>query len=217
MTEQNEATPETVPITDWWIFRRVQEVHSARRINWLRAAAVILLYAAHWIAYFTREPGAPDEQTFLNFHKSVHWLALAGLSLVAGVGLCLRSRFFPPFAKYLATLSDVALVTAVAAIGRQADSGMVICYLLIIAMAFLRFSRSFIVFTAVSCVVGYLMLVGGADEVWFDSNHVTPVNEQLTTLFSMLLAGAVGWQMCHAVRAWVERKDQETAGSQVSA
>lgn len=219
MNKPDAVDLETVPITDWWIFRRLQDVHSARRVNLVRGAALVLLYAAHWIAYFVREPGGADEQALLNFHKSVHWLALAGLALVVGVALCLRSRFFPPFAKYLATLADVALVTAVAAIGRQADSGMVICYVLIIAMAFLRFSRQFIAFTAVACVGGYLSLVGSADDVWFDGNHVTPVNEQLTTVFVMLLAGAVGWHMCNAVRTWVESKDEgaNVAGSDVAA
>ena len=200
--ELEEKKPETVALTDWWIFRRVQEVEAARRVNYIRGACLFLLFAVHWYVWLSREQ-VPDADA-LAWHYGANRLALGALCVVVGVHLSLRFRVFPLMAKYLTTISDVVLLTAAAMLGEKAQSSLVPFYLLIIAMTYLRFSRQLVVTAVVTCIAGYYALVGVEDSTWFDADHITPVDQQLVTVIAMVLAGAIGWQLCEMAKSWFE-------------
>ena len=151
----------------------------------------------------------------LAWHGSVMVLSFAGLALVAGVCIALRFRFYPAAGKYLTTIGDLVLVTAVGLAGQRTESGIVVVYVLIIATTYLRFSAPLVITATVGSVIGYLTLVGAADSTWFDAEHVTPVDRQLVTLFTIVLTGVVGWFICNTARVWFETQEelrQESAG-----
>ncbi len=203
MTEPQ--VPETVALTDWWLFRRVQEVEAAGRVNLVRAAAVTLFAVAHWIQWLSLKQ-APSKAE-MAWHNSVTPLVIAGLALSAGVFLALRLRLYPPLGKYLTTVGDLALVTGVGLAGEKAASGIVVAYLLVIAMTYLRFSLRLVSTATAGSLIGYLALVGAADPIWFDANHVTPVERQLVTLFTIVLSGVVGGFICSMAKSWFETQE----------
>ena len=120
---------QTVPLTDWWVFRRVHEVESAFRVNVARSVALVLFYGVYWTSL--------RGDATATFHRSVQLTALACLLLVIGVFVALQQRFLPPLAKYLTTLADLVFVTVLALAGAKANSSIAL-----IPVWYARTSRS---------------------------------------------------------------------------
>ena len=90
-----------------------------------------------------------------------------------------------------------------------------LAYPLVIAMTYLRFSKSLVVTATIGSLAGYATLLGASDSVWFDENHATPVDRQLVTISSLVLTGVVGWLLCGMAQSWFETQElrQQTESS----
>ena len=119
------------------------------------------------------------------------------------VVLCLRLRIVPAALKYASTACDLALLTALAALGGGPNSPLVFGYFLIIAMAALRFRLRLVWFATLAGMLGYMLLVGLEDAKtsrWFDADHTVPPATQLLTLLSLGLTGIIIGQVVRRVR-----------------
>jgi len=112
--------------------------------------------------------------------------------------LCLHERFFPGAMKYLTTGCDVALLTGLLVVASGPKSPLVVGYLLLIALATLRFSLPLVRFSTVASMLGYLVVLGHAR--WFRSEefHV-PRYHQVMFLLALALCGVVLGQVIRRV------------------
>lgn len=186
----------------WFIVGRWQQFEGESRANLLRTVAVGAFYVIELLQYYWLEEKTEAMQ---GFHTSATLLAVAWILLSVAVMLCLRRRIFPAALKYVSTLGDLVLLTALIAVtADKAQSSLVLAYFLVIAVAGLRFSLPLVWFATLGAMAGYLFLVGQSDDTWFDSHHVVPVVQQLVTLLSLGLTGVLLGQILRRVRSLAE-------------
>lgn len=185
---------------DWWLFQRVQDVNSALKVNIVRAIAIVVYYAIHLANYLSLDDATDATR---QFHWNATLIFISGLLIVAAIFLAYYLRHLPPYAKFVSTSVDIALVVAAAAIGDRANSWLVVIFLLIIATTYLRFNMRLVLFATILSAAGYLALVGMSDPIWFDQNHATPVRQQAMVLAAILLTGVVGLQICRSCQSWI--------------
>jgi hypothetical protein len=125
----------------------------------------------------------------------VTWLFISLAVLVA-----LRQRFFPSGLKFVTSGLDLILTSVAAWLGSGPASPIVCIYFLLVAMAGLRFSLSLVWFTTIGAMVGYTILVGSVDKVWFDATHTTPPIEQLVTHAALVGTGVTMGQVVRMTR-----------------
>ena len=184
----------------WFIVARWQQYEGESRANLLRIVAVGAFYLIQLIQYYWLEPRTAATE---RFHTAATLLAVAWILLSVAVMLCLRRRIFPAALKYVSTLCDLVLLTALVSTFTEdkAKSPLVLAYFLIIAVAGLRFSLPLVWFTTLGAMLGYVYLVGQTDDAWFDGSHAVPVVQQLVTLLSLGLAGVLLGQILRRVRS----------------
>jgi len=186
----------------WFIVGRWQEYEGESRANLLRIVALAAFYTIQLIQYYGLSHRTEADQ---QFHSGVTVLAVAWTLLAVAVMLCLNRRIFPAALKYISTLVDVCLLTAVASLAKSpANTPLVMAYFLIIALAGLRFSIPLVWFATGMSMLGYVYLVGATDDTWFDADHVVPVSQQLVVLASLGLTGILLGQILRRVRALAE-------------
>jgi hypothetical protein len=184
----------------WFIVGRWQQYEGENRANLLRIVAVGGFYLVQLIHYYGFSTKAEAD---VRFHAAATALAVAWTLLSLAVLLCLKRRIFPAALKYVSTLCDLTLLTALAATftTQKASSPLVLAYFLIIAMAGLRFSLGLVWFATLGAMLGYLYLVGQTDSTWFDNDHKVPVVNQLVTLLCLGLTGVLLGQIIRRVRS----------------
>lgn len=182
----------------WYIVGRWQELAGETHANLLRVVAIGAFYSIQLIHRHGFAVASPAED---RFHRGASLLAAIGVFCSLAVQLSIRRRFFPPALKFLSTAADLALVTGVAALGAGPQSPMRLAYFVVIVLASLRFNLPLVWFATLGSLVGYLMLVGRADRVWFDAEHAVPPVEQLVTLASLGLVGILTGQVLRRMRS----------------
>ena len=195
------AAASTLPIDQWRLFQRVQDVRVVWHINLVRTVAVVAFYAIH-LAWFLGLAEPTEIQRSTNLYAGA--IAVAWLILCVGIFLAVQIRFVPRWAKYCITTVDVLLLTSAAAIGAQTGSWLILGYFLVIAAASMRFEPPLVLIATVLSLMGYLLLVGLADDVWFDENHGTPLGQVATVMVGIALAGTLGWLQCANCRNWFD-------------
>ena len=196
-------SPENNHLTGWPLFRRIREVESALQLNVIRLIAIVTFFTIHLVNYLTMDNPSSYYQ---EFHRSSIWLTSAWLLMTFAVFIAYFAQRLPWYAKYCSTLADIALLTAVAAIGDKANASVVVIYFVIITTSLLRFSNTLILVTSVGCVAGFLMLVGLVDQHWFDAQHDVPLARTLIVSAALLLNGLVCWRISKSVQQWIENK-----------
>jgi hypothetical protein len=188
------------PERRWFISQRWLELEGEGRTNVLRVLAVAAYYAVHLMGYL----GSAEQNAGLAlFHNRVTEISFCWLILSLLVLVCLQRHYFPAGLKYFTAVVDTLLVTVLASLGNGPESPIVLAYFLILATAALRFSLRLVWTTTFATALGYLVLVGKKDPIWFDENHTTPVVTQLITLLSLGLTGLCLGQIIRRVRALV--------------
>ena len=193
-----ESTSSTHADRQWFIVGRWQEYEGESRANLLRVVAVGAFYSLQLVHHHLL--AAPAERD-AKFHHSATLIAVAAVLLSLAVHLALRRRFFPAGLKYVSTLLDVLLVTAVAALGSGPTSPTRLAWFVVIALSGLRFQLPLVWCATLSAMASYLFLVGRVDRGWFDSEHAVPPIEQLMTLATLGLTGIVTGQIVRRVRS----------------
>ena len=184
----------------WFIVGRWQEYEGEARANLLRIVAVGAFYGVELLRFYGFEKADAEQ---LPFHRQATMIAVAWTLVALAVLLCLRLRIFPAALKYASTACDLALLTALAALGNGPNSPLVFGYFLVIALAALRFRLRLVWFATLGGMLGYWLLVGLEDAKssrWFDSEHAVPPATQLLTLLSLGLTGIVIGQVVRRVR-----------------
>lgn len=174
----------------WRIAARHEELRSAERVNLLRATAVALLYAAEvarhrgWIPAGVA-PGSLDDA--LAFHRIATEIALAWALVSAGVLVALRNRVFPPALKFVTTGADVALASALIAIGGGPQSGFVFLYFPILALATLRLEPWLVHFATSASILSYLGVVWMAERA--DPDLAVPRHHSVLVVLAIAVVG----------------------------
>lgn len=186
---------------DWFVFQRLQEVSAAVRINFLRLIAIVVFFGLLLAIYFSDEPTAAQ--------TAYLWSAIricgAWLFLCAAVALALYMKIFPPVFKFVTTLCDAALLTAIISVGGAAESSLVIVFFLIIASTYLRLDSVLVLFGTLACVLGYLTLVWNTTGYWERPEGGNfPYLEVSRIVVGLLIMGLIGWQLCRNSRAALE-------------
>ena len=182
----------------WYIVGRWQEFEGEGRANLLRIVSVGAFYVVQLIQRYWLFDD--DAKSAASFHAAATAIAVAWSVLAMAVLLCLRSRVFPAWLKYISTTCDLVLLTALATIANKADSPLVYVFFMIIVLAGLRFSLPLVWFATVGSMLGFMVLVAVTDRQWFDANHEVAVHVQLITLLSLVMAGILVGQILRRTR-----------------
>jgi hypothetical protein len=207
----------TAPVADrqWFIVGRWQEYEGEGRANLLRVIAIGAFYIVELLRFYVWEKAAAEQ---LPFHRQATLIAVAWTMVALAIWMCLRLRIFPAVLKYVSTLCDILLLTALAALNAPGPfSPLVLGYFLIIALAALRFSLGLVWFATVTSMLGYWSLVGLVDQKWFDSDHTVPPTRQLVTLVSLGLTGIVIGQVVRRVKGLASDYAQRLAAAEKTA
>jgi len=189
----------------WFIIERWQQFDGERHANLLRLLAIGVFYLIQLIVFFGYEE--PTEAQTL-FHKHATMIAAVWSLLALLVLVCLRRNIFPRGFSMAVTGIDIIMLTLTAWLGSKGESPLVPAYFLLIVLAGLRFSLPLIWFTTIGSMVGYLVLVAGADPVWFDADHVwmdsSVMPKFLLTITAIGLGGVMLGQIVRRSRALAE-------------
>ena len=189
----------------WFVFQRITEITAAKRINVIRAVAVIVFFSIEVFRFINSEKVDAD---YANIFRSARicgiWMLLAG-----AIAVGLYRRTFPSVIKYLTTICDTVLLTSVARIGQDADSTLVVIYFVIIACSFLRFSKLLIRFSTAICVLAYLSLVYQTTSYWEGS---FPYIEVFRMVAGLIVMGLIGGQLYRSCRKGIFLAFKESDG-----
>ena len=174
----------------WRLIERWMQYEGELRVALLRVGLVASCYSAqllHYIVFSVRTEA--DQQ----FHRQATYLAAAWLFVSLAALVLLTRQWLPGWLKYCMQVSDLGLLTFIAALGSGPQSPLVLFYFVTIGLAGLRGNLPLVWVGALGSMVGYQLLVALQDPVWFDVLHTTAPIEQIMTQLSLAATGiAVG-------------------------
>jgi len=197
----------------WFIVGRWQEYEGEGRANLLRVLALVAFYCVQLVDHHFMQERSADER---QFHQAVTAIAAGWTLMALAVHVALRRQVFPAALKYVSTFGDLVFLTALLLVGSGPASPLVFAFFPIVALAALRFSLGLVRAATLAAMALYLGIVGAKDPTWFDSQHTTPVVQQLVVLLSLGISGLVAGQVIRRVRGMAEdyaRRLRETGGS----
>lgn len=198
----SSSSPPARPDT-WEPLSRGLEYDGEERANLLRIIAIGLFYGVQLMTHYGVDAGPiaiPVETRAVDqFHARITVLAVVWVMLSLGLALCLRSRLFPSWLKYLSTLADLLLLTAVLVIADGPRSPLVAAYFVVVALAVLRFRLRLIWFVTAGAMLCYLAVNVYASRFAAREIHV-PVYQQLLVLIALALEGLILGQAIRKVR-----------------
>lgn len=185
----------------WFIVGRWQEFEGEGRANLLRVVALVAFYAVQLVDHHFFQERSDAES---RFHLVVT-LVVTGWTLMAlMVHASLRRNLLPAGLKYASTACDLTFLSGLLVAGNGPASPLVVAFFPIIALSALRFSLGLVRATTLGAMAAYLALVAAFDPKWFDSQHATPVVQQLVMLLSLGLTGIIAGQVVRRVRGLAE-------------
>jgi hypothetical protein len=176
----------------WTIAQRWFEYEGEIRVAVMRVSLVTGLYGLQLLNHYVFSSRSAEE---LLFHRHASLLASVGLFLSLIVLVALIRRYFPLQLKFATCLADIALLTLTASMASGPASPLVGIYYLLIATAAMRCSITLIWVATAASLVGYMALVGLADEQWFDADHATSPVTQLVVLATLITTGGMTAQL----------------------
>jgi hypothetical protein len=122
------------------------------RVNLLRAIALGAMYLWHLIRFYSGQEAGFSPR----YHMAVTALTIAGMVLVVVWHLILAAQVRPPFLPIATTLGDLAIVTALFALSRNAPGTQsYIAYFLVVTATAVRCSLPAVWLATVGSVAGY--------------------------------------------------------------
>lgn len=182
---------------DWYIVKRWLEFEGESRANLLRAVAVGAFYAVQLYQYYSLPK--PDDAA-VHFHQQATSLAASWALLALGITVCLRRQIFPAALKYVSTACDTVLLAVLVWLAGGPNQAIVRAFFLIIPLAALRFDLGLVWFSTLGCMTAYELLVGQADQKWFDADHAVPPVDNRIMLLSLALMGIILGQVIRRAR-----------------
>jgi hypothetical protein len=182
---------------------REEQWRGELRLNYLRAVALIALYAQHWAAVHVWK----DPTFTAQFDRAVSAICAAWCLAILGAFYCLWRRWLPPYLKYGTSLWDLAMCSAVISLGDGPRSGLLVLLPVVVAASAVRISRALVWFTTIGAVLCYLIILGRYAwvQVGFDRYYATPElriprTQELIMVITLLVAGLLAGQSVRQVR-----------------
>ena len=206
--DPEEAAP--VSSSDRWEdARRVEGWAGEVRVNLLRLAAILAFYGHHLVNVYLLQDD-PDVRGA--YHATVTALVVAWTAAAAVLHLCLTRRRVPPAVKYVSTLLDIVLTTALLAVTPAGPtSALLVLYFLIIASAPLRLSLPLVYVATLASMAGYVVLLGhyayvvvGAERYYSEPELRVPHSFEVIFLLGLGAAGILAGQAVRQARRLVE-------------
>jgi hypothetical protein len=142
----------------WEDARRLEAWAGEVRVNLIRTFALVAFYCYHLLnlAFFT--PALRQETTF---NLAVTVIVIGWTVAILILHLYLARGIMPPALKYIATLWDLSLVTALLILSPEGPhSPLVLLYFVIVAASPLRLSRTLVVATTLGALLAALLQLG---------------------------------------------------------
>lgn len=186
----------------WADARRIEAWAGEVRVNLIRAVSVLVFYGYHLLnVYAFKDPGAQGK-----YHLAATAITLAWTVAVSGLHVCLSRRWVPPGLKYVATFTDLTLVTALLIASPEGPrSPLVVLYFVVLASSPLRLSLALVQATtfgamaAAAVMLGYHVIYRVTWEVYYSADYTGRVSRTAEVLF-LLALGAAGLLAGQAVR-----------------
>ena len=187
----------------WFIVSRGHQYRAEERANLLRLIALVLFYLVevvrHYgapLAFLELPPAEGDDR----FHWAASALTTSWVVLAAVVAWLLRKRIFPRWLPYASTAADLALLTALLALGHGPQSPLLAAYFVVLALAALRVDLPLLWFTGVGATVGYLFLLAYARFYAPERGLTVPRFHELLFVLALVMTAVVLGQLVRRVR-----------------
>jgi hypothetical protein len=193
--------------SDWRIVKRWQEFASESRVNLIRVVAIGVFYSIQLYQFNFATIAEPQLDAATRFHNQATLLSTAWFAMAIAIWFCLTIRWIPGYLKYITTLGDLILLTAVLSIGAGASSPLTYVYFPIVVLAGLRFDLWLVrVSTVVACIC-YVGLLALASPDWYGSPEISLQNVSRTTqlifLTALILTGVTLGQIARRAQVLV--------------
>jgi hypothetical protein len=141
----------------WDDARRLEAWAGETRVNLIRAAALIGFYGYHLLNVYVIDRSLDGA-----YNLKVTSIVLGWTLAVGALYVCLSRRWVPPALKYLATLCDLALITALLLADKNAGphSPLIFLYFLVIAASPLRLSVRLIYASTLGAMAAATLMMG---------------------------------------------------------
>jgi hypothetical protein len=194
----------------WEDGQRLEAWAGETRVNLIRAAALVAFYAHHLFNVYIY---ANDSTLRGKFHILVTGVVLAWGAAIFLIYYCLSRRIVPPALKYVATLWDLAMISALLVIGGKGPvSPLIFLYFLVVAAAPLRLSlhlvyvATFGAMAAATLVMGHYVFIQTGYGTYYHSEFGgrVPRSHEIIFLLSIAAAGLLAGQAVRQARRLVE-------------
>src|SRR5947208_4594601 len=140
----------------WTDAQRLEGWAGEIRVNLIRLVALIAFCGNHLVNVFLWH----DEAAAGRYHVAATALALLWGVEVTALYFCLSRRWVPPALKYVATATDLVLVTALLVLGGDSKSTLSALYFAVIAASALRLSLPLVYAATLGAMAGELFFFG---------------------------------------------------------
>jgi hypothetical protein len=192
--------------TDRWAdARRLEGWAGEVRVNLIRAIALVAFYGHHLLNVYVF---ADDPSLKGDYNAAVTAVVIAWAAAVFALYYCLSRRWVPPALKYVATVWDLALITALLIANPDGPrSPLIFLYFVVIAAAPLRLSLRLVQVTTFSAMLAALLLLGqyvfvriGRDAYYAEGAEKTVRIARSSQVVFFLALGACGLLAGQVVR-----------------
>jgi hypothetical protein len=197
----------------WEDARRLEAWAGEVRVNLIRAVALVAFYVHHLVnAYLIPHDQPYTEVVRGKYHILVTAVVLAWAGATFVLYYCLSRRLVPPALKYVATLWDIAMISALLLIGQGPRDPLIVLYFVVIAAAPLRLSLPLVyvatlsAMAAATLVLGHYVFVEIGFENYYRADFGGRVARTTEVIFllSLATAGLLAGQMVRQARRLVD-------------
>jgi hypothetical protein len=194
----------------WEDARRLEAWAGEVRVNLIRAVALVAFYGQHLVrAYLLHYD---DARLRGKYHLLVTAVVLAWAGAIFVLYFCLSKRLVPPALKYVATLWDLVMITALLIIGRGPQNPLIVLYFLVVAAAPMRLSLPLVyvatlgAMAAATLVMGHYVFIEIGYQNYYhpDYNGRIARHNEIIFLLALGTAGLISGQMVRQARRLVD-------------
>ncbi len=194
----------------WEDGRRLEAWAGETRVNLIRAAALVAFYAHHLFNVYIY---SSDSTLRGKYHILVTGVVLAWGAAIFLIYYCLSRRIVPPALKYVATLWDLAMISALLIVGGKGPvNPLIVLYFLVVAAAPLRLSLPLIYvatfgsMAAATLVMGHYVFIQTGYHAYYhlEFGGRVPRSHEIIFLLSLAVAGLLAGQAVRQARRLVE-------------
>jgi hypothetical protein len=196
-----------IPVDDGEAAERIESLAGEVRINLIRLVALLVFYGQHLVnVYVFHDQDAANPA----FHATATALVVAWGVAVIVLQVLLSRRLWLPNLKYVSSLWDAAMITALVVAAGGPRSPLCVLYFLVIAAVPVRLSLRLAYVATVACMSGYLLVLGyyvyvlvGYDKYYSSPEVRIPRSAEIIFLLALATAGFLAAQAVRQSRRLV--------------